>query len=125
MDELKKYIGCDAHKNLAQCWITKYIPLTWSFISIATLILTMIFNVNKKIMASIKPVNIGGINMYPSEFELIEIYHKLYSPNYASEWSKLKEWEQKLVKLMYSRKKIMGGYKSNKTPSVIINNNII
>ena len=82
MDELKKYIGCDAHKNLAQCWITKYIPLTWSFISIITLILTMIFNVNKKIqffIVSLVILNsiIGSLMIHVFFKDKIRKYFKL------------------------------------------------
>lgn len=69
-----------------------------------------LFNVKNSMRKVISPVIVGDILMYPPEFELIELYHKLYLPNYADEWDKLQELEVDISKQMYDRRKIIGGY---------------
>jgi hypothetical protein len=91
------------------------------------------FNIKKQLITnSIMPVNINGLLMYPPEFELIEIYHKLYLPNYAEEWGSLKKTGDILYKQMHERRKKFGGYHNKKENNKIqklkggfINNKLI
>lgn len=69
-----------------------------------------LFNIQSRLRRVIVPVKVGGMSMYPPEFELIELYHKLYLPNYADDWDKLQELEVEIRKQMYDRRKILGGY---------------
>lgn len=91
--------------------------------------LIQLFNIQNKFKPTIIPVKINNMNIYPPEFELIEIYHKLYLPNYAEEWEKIKSWEIEIRKQMYERKKILGGYqkhqKHQKQKSTRIDNSVI
>lgn len=69
-----------------------------------------LFNMPSKLQLAILPVRISGIQMFPPEFELIDIYHKLYSPVYVSDWDSLRGIESVIYKQMMSRKIILGGY---------------
>jgi hypothetical protein len=69
-----------------------------------------LFNIQNRMRKVIVPVTVGGVLMYPPEFELIELYHKLYLPNYADEWDKLQKLEVDIRKQTYDRRKILGGY---------------
>lgn len=91
-----------------------------------------LFNIQNRLRKVIAPVTVGGILMYPPEFELIDLYHKLYLPNYADEWEKLQELEVDIKKQMYSRRKILGGYhnkhkhqQNNKYKRTFVDNKII
>jgi hypothetical protein len=91
-----------------------------------------LFNIKNSLRKVIVPVTVGGISMYPPEFELIELYHKLYLPNYADEWEKLQELEVEIRKQMYDRRKILGGYhyknihqKNQNHKGTFVDNNII
>lgn len=70
-----------------------------------------LFNIQKKLISMIMPVKINNIRMYPPEFELIDIYHKLFLPNFYDEWEMLEGLEIKIRKQMVSRKKVIGGAK--------------
>jgi len=91
-----------------------------------------LFNIQNRLRKVIVPVTVGGMSMYPPEFELIELYHKLYLPNYSDEWDKLQELEVDIRKQMYDRRKILGGYhdkhkhqQNQKHKGTLLNNNII
>lgn len=75
--------------------------------------LVQLYSIRSKLINMIQPVVINNILVYPPEFELIDIYHKLYSPSHAESWEKLKKLELPVKKMLYSRKKIIGG-KPNK-----------
>ena len=51
------------------------------------------YNVHARLAASIVPVVVDGVRMYPPEMELIDVYHKLYLPSYAAEWDRLSDVE--------------------------------
>jgi hypothetical protein len=72
--------------------------------------LVSMFNIKKGLMRIINPINHKGVLMYPPEFELINIYHKLYSPIYHKEWEKIEKIERGLVKTLYHREPIIGGH---------------
>jgi hypothetical protein len=72
-----------------------------------------LYNIKKQLLRVITSVNVSGIRMYPPEFELIDIYHKLYSPKCADEWDKLLTFERIIRDQMYGRLKILGGYNSD------------
>lgn len=71
--------------------------------------LIQLFNIQNRLREVISPVEFNGIFLYPPEFELIEIHHKLYRPNYAEEWGELETIRDKLYKKLYERKTIIGG----------------
>jgi hypothetical protein len=73
-----------------------------------------LYNIQNKMRHVISPVEIKGLLMYPPEFELIDIYHKLYSPNHADKWDQLVLFEKEVRAQMYNRKKIIGGYYNKK-----------
>lgn len=73
-----------------------------------------LFNIPYKLRNMIVPVKVDDILMYPPEFELIDLYHKLYLPNYEEEWGKLQDIEQEIRKQMYDRRKVLGGYHDKK-----------
>jgi hypothetical protein len=85
--------------------------------------LIQLFNISKKYDAVINPVQIkvrgSSMLLYPPEFELINIYHQLYSPKYAQEWEKLTVWEKTIRKQLVERQKIISGggkpYNNKKT----------
>lgn len=88
--------------------------------------LIQLFNIHKKLIPTIIPVQIGNMNLYPPEFELIEIYHKLYLPNYAENWDKLKDWESHIKTQLSDRRQIIGGGEQKwKKSKNIIDNTII
>ena len=64
----------------------------------------------------ILPVKIDDIFYMSPEMEIIEIYHKLYSPNFADEWENLIHHEIKLYSMIEKRisKGIFGGKKPKK-----------
>ena len=76
--------------------------------------LIQLFNIPKRLYGAVVPIKINNILIYPPEFELIGLYNKLYNPAYYDEWEKLNEIELEVRKYMYTRKKILGGYHSNK-----------
>ena len=55
--------------------------------------MVQLYDVHARLAASIVPVVVDGVKMYPPEMELIEVYHRLYLPNYAGEWGGLCEVE--------------------------------
>jgi hypothetical protein len=57
-----------------------------------------------------RPINNKGLNLFPPEIELMDIYHKLYLPNYYAEWDNLLQYEPELWKSVNLRKStIIGG----------------
>jgi hypothetical protein len=68
-----------------------------------------LWNVQPKLITTISPILINDMLLYPPEFELMSIYHKLYVPNYASEWSKLKELSLIIYDQFKDRQLIIGG----------------
>lgn len=62
------------------------------------------------------------IQLYPPEFELITIYHKLYDPTYNSKWESLLELESAIVPMLGKRAiEWSGGAADVIAPSKIIN----
>jgi hypothetical protein len=57
----------------------------------------------------INPIKIYGINYMSPEIEIIDIYKRLYLPNYASEWLNLLEVESFMEDLVKQRSEILGG----------------
>lgn len=68
-----------------------------------------LFNIPKKLKQLVSPIRVCDMLVYPPEFELINVYHKLYSPHHAGEWDDLVELEETLKKHMYERQDIIGG----------------
>ena len=68
-----------------------------------------LYNVYEKIRNAISPVKINGISVYPPEFELIDIYRKLYLPNYADKWDLYDDLKVKLEHQLFQRRSIIGG----------------
>lgn len=54
-------------------------------------------------------VSINSLLYFPEKVELIDVYHKLYLPNYNEEYSGLLEIENTLFKSAFSTKKKLGG----------------
>jgi hypothetical protein len=79
--------------------------------------LVQLYNVRRNLLPTINPVKIGGINMYPYELELIGIYNKLYSPEFADDWDKLDDWERKMFKHICERRQILGGKRRRRSGS--------
>jgi predicted transcriptional regulator len=68
-----------------------------------------VYNIPLQFLNVIYPVKIDNMLLYPPEFELIDIYHKLYSPHYADEWDKVRELEPSIKQLFKKRKNLMAG----------------
>jgi hypothetical protein len=64
---------------------------------------------NISLMNLFRPISSGGLILFPPEIELMDTYHKLYLPNYYTEWPKLLQYEQELWKLVNSRKLTISG----------------
>jgi hypothetical protein len=60
-----------------------------------------------------RPINNNGIMLFPPEIELMDIYHKLYLPNYYDEWSNLFKYESELWKLVKSSQSTIINTKKN------------
>lgn len=71
-------------------------------------------NISNKLLKTVNYICVKGINMYPPELELIEVYHKLYLPQFSKEWENLEKWETSLMSMVEKRKSIFGG-RRNKT----------
>jgi hypothetical protein len=57
-----------------------------------------------------KSIKINGLNYFPPEIELMDIYNKLYLPNYYDEYDDLLQYEKKLYeKVIKSNESIDGG----------------
>lgn len=94
--------------------------------------IVQLFNIPKRFIHVIKPVKIGASNilLYPPEFELIEIYHQLYLPNYYSDREKLELWERELRLQLSNRRGIIGRGESkttkfSKPTNLLMDNKII
>jgi hypothetical protein len=70
---------------------------------------------NISLMNLFRPIFSNGLTLFPPEIELMDIYHKLYLPNYYSEWSKLLQYEPELWKLINSRQSTIIGDGIKKT----------
>jgi hypothetical protein len=68
-----------------------------------------LYNIPRKLRKLIVPVRKGDLLLYPPEFELINIYHKLYSPHFADEWETLDTWKNIIQKQLHDRKTVIGG----------------
>ena len=72
--------------------------------------LIKLYNVNKYKNISLSflfnAVSIDGLSYFPPEIELMEIYHKLYLPNYFNEWTDLLEYEKLLYNKIKTIKKL-------------------
>jgi len=76
--------------------------------------LIQLYNIYSKMELAIQPIKMNNMMMYPPEFELINVYHKLYLPNFASEWDIYKEYKVVLEQQLIKRKNIIGGKKQIK-----------
>ena len=66
---------------------------------------------NVKLHALIMPVKINGLLYMSPEIEIIDVYHKLYSPNNSDEWEELVKTEGQLYDMVLRRVKdgVFGG----------------
>lgn len=72
------------------------------------------YNISKKLNSLFLPVKKNKFLIYPPEFELLEIYYKLYSPLYFKDWEELEIIKNSIEKQFIDRKKIIGGLTINK-----------
>lgn len=77
--------------------------------------LIQLYNLYSKLREAIAPVKINDMFMYPPEFELIDIYHKLYLPNYANDWDKYTQLRLKLEDQLQKRRDVIGGKPKHRT----------
>lgn len=68
-----------------------------------------LYGVHTKIYPNIFPIVMDGLNVYPPELELINVYNKLYLPEYSDKWDCLLEAEYKLFNIIKDRGGIIGG----------------
>jgi hypothetical protein len=69
-----------------------------------------LYGIRRDVRGAIVPVGgSGGLLLYPPEFELIDIYRKLYSPACAEQWPLLVEWEKSLSAMLRGRKEVLVG----------------
>lgn len=87
--------------------------------------MAQLFNVWPNVLKSILPLTIKGIQVYPPELELINIYHQLYLPNFVCEWDNLACSEQVIVKKLKSRRKILGGKEGKKRKKMLFDNKVL
>lgn len=76
--------------------------------------LIQLYNIMPRIRKIVFPITVRGMFMYPPEFELLEVYRKLYLPNFASEWEAYNKIRIKLEKLLTDRTTIIGGERNKK-----------
>lgn len=81
-------------------------------ISLNGLSYIQLYNLGESIK-SISPIK-NDLLLYPPELELINVYHKLYSPVYFDDWDLLDVNRKKLETLLFTRKNIIGGKIKNK-----------
>jgi hypothetical protein len=55
------------------------------------------------------PVKRNGLSYFPPEIELMDMYRRLYLPNYYADWPKLIQQEPELWKLVSARQKTITG----------------
>ena len=69
------------------------------------------FQKSVKLSTVIMPVELDGIKYMSPELEIIDVYHRLYSPEESDNWPELVETESRLYDLLISRvkKSIFGG----------------
>lgn len=74
---------------------------------------------NVKLHALIMPMKIDNLFYMSPEIEIIDVYHKLYSPNESDNWADLLETETKLYDLLLRRMKsgVFGGAENVSAPS--------
>lgn len=84
-----------------------------------------LFNIPRRLVTVINPIKINDMLIYPPEFELMEIYHKLYSPVYQEDWDNLQEISVKIMRQLINRKKILGGRSKKKRKKRPFNNQIL
>lgn len=81
-----------------------------------------IFNIdiqpNAKMNDLVMPIRIGDLNYMSPELEIIDVYHKLYSPDESENWESLAATERQLYDLLLHRVKngIFGGAESKAEP---------
>ena len=76
--------------------------------------IVQLFSIRKRVRTVIAPVLMRGMFIFPPELELIDIYHKLYSPQYAELWEGLLPLESNIREQFYNRQQIVGGFKKKK-----------
>ncbi len=75
--------------------------------------MVQLYNIHRKLKQALAPIVKNGQMYCPPEFELIDVYHKMYMPVHASEWCELSVREIELRKQIIPRKEIIkGAYQS-------------
>ena len=71
--------------------------------------IVQLYNISKKLKNLVLPIEKNNLLLYPPEFDLMEIYYKLYSPLFSKDWPELENIKNIIEAQFISRKEILGG----------------